>query len=116
MDNYRNNADYWKNICDMQQKQVKKGLLHYGQRLEDNTSLSPRERIEYTQEELIDALMYLEHLKASMVECAGNWCVNSVKEPESEITPCETCRFFYSGDECETCMHNYVNRYQPIKK
>lgn len=55
---------YWDNICEMQRKQTEKGIKTYGQTLEENTSLSTLERITMLQEELIDGLMYLEHLKA----------------------------------------------------
>ena len=40
-----------------------KGIKTYGQILEDNTGMSIKERLEYYEEELIDALMYIEHLK-----------------------------------------------------
>jgi hypothetical protein len=55
---------YWANICVMQRKQTKKGKETYGQILEENTGMSMRERLEYLEEELIDALMYIEHIKA----------------------------------------------------
>lgn len=58
---------YWDNICSMQARQTAKGLATYGQVLEDNTALSDTERITMLEEELIDALMYLEHLKASLI-------------------------------------------------
>lgn len=57
---------YWDNICKIAEKQRQKGLDTYGQGLEDNEALSPVERIEYLEEELVDALMYLEHLKAGI--------------------------------------------------
>ena len=57
-------ADYWANVCEIQERQTKKGISKYGQRLEDNESLSPIERLEYLEEELIDGLMYIEHIKA----------------------------------------------------
>lgn len=57
---------YWNNICDMQKKQTEKGIKTYGQALEENKELSTLQRIEYLQEELIDGLMYLEHLKADL--------------------------------------------------
>lgn len=56
-------GDYWRNICGINARQEKKGAEKYGQRLEENTTLSTVQRIEHTQEELIDALKYLEHLK-----------------------------------------------------
>ena len=57
---------YWGRICAMQEKQTQKGIRTYGQRLEENTELSAIQRLEYLEEELIDALMYIEHIKAGM--------------------------------------------------
>lgn len=57
-------SDYWGEVCRIQKRQTEKGLEKYGQRLEDNVSLSPIERLEYLEEELIDGLMYIEHIKA----------------------------------------------------
>ena len=54
---------YWSRICEIQERQTQKGLNKYGQILEENTSLTPLERLEYLEEELIDGLMYIEHLK-----------------------------------------------------
>ena len=56
--------DYWGEICKIQGRQTEKGVRTYGQRLEDNKSLTPLQRLEYLEEELIDALMYIEHIKA----------------------------------------------------
>ena len=56
-------AEYWNNICEMQKKQTQKGINKYGQILEENTDMTVKERFEYLQEELIDALMYIEHIK-----------------------------------------------------
>lgn len=58
-----NDADYWQNICDIQLRQTDKGIRHYGQRLEDNEDMTVLDRLTYLEEELIDALMYIEHLK-----------------------------------------------------
>lgn len=57
---------YWDNICEMQKNQTKKGLATYGQTLEENTALSIEERITMAEEEAIDLLMYLEHIKAGL--------------------------------------------------
>lgn len=57
---------YWDNITKMYEKQRKKGIETYGQTLEDNHSLTDIERLEYLEEELIDGLMYIEHIKANM--------------------------------------------------
>ena len=57
---------YWDNICEMQKKQTKKGIRTYGQALEQNTSLNAMDRLTYLEEELIDALMYIEHIKAHL--------------------------------------------------
>lgn len=59
----KRNQYYWDNICKMQEKQTTKGLATYGQTLEENTELSMAERLTYLEEELIDALMYIEHIK-----------------------------------------------------
>lgn len=56
-------ADYWANVCGLQKRQAKKGMRKYGKRLEDNDSLAMWERLEYLEEELIDGLMYIEHIK-----------------------------------------------------
>lgn len=60
--------NYWNNICEMQKKQTEKGIRTYGQTLEENTTLSPVERLTYLQEELIDALMYIEDIKAKVLK------------------------------------------------
>lgn len=59
-------GDYWKNICEIQRRQTEKGLKSYGRYLEEDTSLTLEERIMMVEEELVDALMYLEHLKAGI--------------------------------------------------
>lgn len=55
--------DYWANITAIKDKQTKKGIDTYGQTLEENTAMSIIERLEYLEEELVDGLMYLEHIK-----------------------------------------------------
>ena len=59
-------AKYWARICEMQKRQTEKGLAHYGQILEDNTRMTIEERLVYLEEELIDALMYVEHIKEAL--------------------------------------------------
>ena len=61
-------ADYWRNICEMQKRQTEKGIEHYGQPLEDNTSMTIFDRLEYLEEELIDGLMYIEHIKEKLYQ------------------------------------------------
>lgn len=53
---------YWDRITDIANRQREKGIKTYGQGLEDNT-MSVLTCMEYLQEELIDALMYIEHIK-----------------------------------------------------
>lgn len=57
---------YWDNITAMYNRQRAKGIKTYGQTLEENNSLSDIEKLEYLEEELIDGLMYIEHIKAKM--------------------------------------------------
>ena len=61
-------GDYWRHICGINAKQEAKGRAKYGQSLEENTTLCTVQRIEHAQEELIDALKYLEHLKAAATD------------------------------------------------
>jgi len=61
-DGVAKNNPYWDRICKLSEKQRAKGMETYGQGLEDNP-LSIRERLEYLEEELIDGLMYIEHVK-----------------------------------------------------
>lgn len=56
-------GQYWRNICEINARQEKKGVEKYGETLEDNTTLTTVQRIEHAQEEAIDLLKYLEHLK-----------------------------------------------------
>lgn len=57
---------YWQNICLLQEKQTAKGIKTYGQTIEENIGMSALERLTYLEEELIDALMYIEHLKVAV--------------------------------------------------
>ena len=54
---------YWGRITQMADRQREKGISTYGQGLEQFTTPDALKRIDYIQEELIDALMYLEWLK-----------------------------------------------------
>lgn len=59
-----NKLNYWQNICEIQRQQTEKGIKKYGDVLENNpTNLSIIERLTYLEEELIDGLMYVEHIK-----------------------------------------------------
>ena len=53
---------YWENVCIISDKQRQKGIDTYGQGLEDNT-WDMEKRLQYLEEELVDALMYLEWIK-----------------------------------------------------
>lgn len=56
---------YWENIQAIADKQREKGIETYGQGLEQNL-LDVEKRIQYLQEELIDALMYCEWIKEGL--------------------------------------------------
>lgn len=56
------NNPYWQNICAIAEKQRDKGIQTYGKGIEDNPA-DIITRIEYLQEELVDALMYCEWIK-----------------------------------------------------
>ena len=61
---------YWERICKLSRKQREKGMKTYGQGLEMNP-LTIMERLTYLEEELIDGLMYIEHIKAWLCESQG---------------------------------------------
>lgn len=77
--------DYWANVCEIQERQTEKGLSKYGQRLEDNESLSPIERLEYLEEELIDGLMYIEHIKAAFRKSEVGVSVEDLKKARDTL-------------------------------
>lgn len=56
---------YWKNICAIAERQRRKGIETYGKGIEENKK-DIITRIEYLQEELVDALMYCEWIKAQI--------------------------------------------------
>lgn len=53
---------YWQNITSIADKQRDKGIKTYGQGLECN-NWDIAKRLRYLEEELIDALMYIEWIK-----------------------------------------------------
>ncbi len=61
-------VDYWANINALNNRQTEKGFNKYGEYLEDNTTLSRTQRIEHAEEEAIDLLKYLEHLKQTFTD------------------------------------------------
>lgn len=62
---------YWERICKLSERQREKGMKTYGQGLESNPAAIVK-RIEYLQEELVDALMYCEWIKDKIKECEPN--------------------------------------------
>lgn len=58
---------YWDNITKLAEIQRAKGIKTYGKGLEDNPA-DVLTRIQYIEEELIDALMYLEWIKEGLHE------------------------------------------------
>ena len=57
---YTNN--YRRNIIAKIDKQISKGINKYGQKLEEN-DISMKEKLNHLEEELVDALFYIQHLK-----------------------------------------------------
>ena len=77
----RRMSKYWDRIAEIAQKQTEKGLAKYGKCLEDNVCMDVLERIKMIEEELVDALFYLEHLKEPFME----------KKPKIKLTDSEKC-------------------------
>lgn len=65
------NNPYWERICAISDRQREKGMKTYGQGLEVNKA-PIMERLEHIQEELMDALYYIEWLKDALEEDADN--------------------------------------------
>ena len=61
----KRNNPYWERVCNLAEAQRNKGIERYGQGLEDNP-LAVLERLTYIEEELIDALMYIEWVKEGL--------------------------------------------------
>ena len=59
---------YRDNILKLMEKQRAKGIAKYGSVLEDNRTLSIAQRIDHLEEELIDALMYCEHIREILTD------------------------------------------------
>ena len=57
---------YWDNITEIYRKQSEKRLKEYGMTLEENTDIPVADRITILEEELVDALVYLEHLRSKV--------------------------------------------------
>lgn len=63
--NEKSKGEYWENICNLYEKQRDKGIKKYDMTLGQNRKPT-KDKIQYIQEELIDALMYLEWVKDGM--------------------------------------------------
>ena len=61
------NNPYWERITVLANRQRSKGLKEYGRGVEDDT-VDINVRLDRIEEELIDALMYLEHLRDGIKE------------------------------------------------
>ena len=77
--------DYWANVCEIQRRQTEKGVKKYGKRLEDNHDLKMTERLEYLEEELIDGLMYIEHIKACFHDAGVFMPVEDLREARDRL-------------------------------
>jgi hypothetical protein len=73
------NNPYWERICKLSDKQRAKGMETYGQGLEMNP-LTIMERLTYLEEELIDGLMYIEHIKAWIEDTKGAYKLGDLPE------------------------------------
>lgn len=58
-------SEYWERIESIFEKQRQKGINKYGMKLEQNEEQITK-RLRYIEEELIDALMYIEWLKEGL--------------------------------------------------
>lgn len=61
---------YWEQICRIERSQREKGIETYGQGLECNTA-EFFTRLRYLEEELVDALVYIEWIKDMLTKKKG---------------------------------------------
>lgn len=96
------NNPYWKNICTIAEKQRSKGIQTYGCGIEENVK-DIITRIDYLEEELVDALMYCEWIKDS-IRVTGRW-----KGAGLGDYTCSLCWATFSGGDrfrfCPDCGH-----------
>lgn len=74
---------YWNNICAIAERQRRKGIETYGKGIEENKAAIIT-RIEYLQEELVDALMYCEWIK----DCIGCSVETNIYDKEETYPNC----------------------------
>ena len=73
---------YWERVTAIAQRQRDKGISTYGQGIEKNPA-DIIKRIEYLQEELVDALMYCEWIKDVIDKNVGSkWIPVTERLPE----------------------------------
>lgn len=89
------NNPYWKNICAIAERQRAKGIATYGQGIEMNPA-DVITRIEYLQEELVDALMYCEWIKDG-IKCTAKWIPVTERLPD-RMGQC-VCRYVFGDNE-----------------
>lgn len=98
------NNPYWERITAIAERQRSKGLRDYGRGIEADT-VKIDVRIDRIEEELIDALMYLEHLRDGLTakDPAGNIV---------EVVRCKDCIyhhtfacFMFNPDKDDFCNH-----------
>lgn len=82
---------YWERVTAIAQRQRDKGISTYGQGIEKNPA-DIIKRIEYLQEELVDALMYCEWIKDVIDKNGGSkWIPVTERLPERKCF-CLTAR------------------------
>ena len=59
---------YWDLATKKQERQARKGMREYGMALENNTEMDMEERLNMLEEELIDSIMYIEHILEAIKE------------------------------------------------
>jgi hypothetical protein len=86
------NNPYWENICAITERQRAKGIATYGQGIEMNPA-DVVTRIEYLQEELVDALMYCE------------WIKDGIKNAVP-VVRCKDCKHYDNSEGIQWCNLN----------
>ena len=101
-----NNISYRQNIIEKIDGQIEKGKSKYGQVLEDN-DLTMDEKLDHLQEELIDGLFYIEHLREERV-------VKMIYDTYGVKGNCRGCgkatEWHINGEYpvCKRCINNLI--------
>lgn len=89
---------YWKRITLIEEAQRAKGMQEYGRGIEDNPA-DIMTRLQYLEEEMVDALVYIEWAKECLKEKVAKWIdISDMVDPE-----CSHIKYGKGYLKCSKC-------------